>query len=209
MSPSPLDLVVLVPGKDDKAVLETLLIKRYKSLSIRKIDAKVITSPQRDPGCFHSAAAMLDGFQSECAHALVIFDYEGCGQEHMLRPDQVESTVRTNLALSGWDDRANVVVIEPELEIWMWSLSPSVDDVFGWSGKNPGLRQWMQQQGFIGSNDVKPRRPKEAMELALKVSRVRKSSANFIKLSERISLGRCVDPSFRKLVSILQDWFCE
>lgn len=201
------DLAVLVPGQDDRAVLETLITKRHASLNIRRIDVEFIVSPQRDPGCFHSAASLLDMFQNSCRHALVVFDYEGCGQEHKLKPHEVESSVKKSLAISGWTDRAEVVVIKPELEAWVWSLSPSVDDVLGWTGRSPSLRDWMKNKGLLTQDNNKPDRPKEAMEMALKTSGVRRSSANFRKLAEHVGLNKCSDPSFGRLRSILQAWF--
>jgi hypothetical protein len=201
-----LELVVLVPGKDDEEALIGLLATRCQSLRIRPPRFKVLRHPRRDAGCFREAERLLRPFLAQAEHALVMFDYEGCGQESR-SPDWVSSEVRERLQRSGWDDRAEVVVVVPELEAWVWSDSPRVDDVLGWHGREPCLRSWLQQQGLWQPDVPKPSRPKEAVERALEVVRLQRSSATYRQLAESVSLQRCQDTSFRRLVEVLRQWF--
>jgi hypothetical protein len=137
---------------------------------------------------------------------LVVLDHEGSGQEN-LAPDEVATNLRDRLGRMGWDDRAEAVVIVPELEAWVWSESPVVDEVMGWRGSQPTLREWLRLSALLGPAEVKPRRPKEAMEAALRAKRVQRSSALYRTLAEKVSLGRCEDPSFLRLKEILLRWF--
>jgi hypothetical protein len=54
---------------------------------------------------------------------------------------------------------------------------------------------------------VKPARPKEAVEGALRIVKKPISSSIYAELVRRVSLEHCVDPAFMKLKSNLQGWF--
>ena len=78
--------------------------------------------------------------------------------------------------------------MEPELEAWVWSRSPCVDDVAGWSGRTPSLRDWLASEGWLHEGDSKPARPKEAFRSALRVARVARSASLYQQIAERVSL---------------------
>lgn len=46
--------------------------------------------------------------------------------------------------------------------------SPEVDKVLGWSGRLPGLRDWLAQEAWMDAGASKPARPKEALQAALR-----------------------------------------
>jgi hypothetical protein len=119
----------------------------------------------------------------------------------------LEADVEQRLATNGWADRARAIVIDPELESWVWSKSPEVDKALGWAGHVPALRPWLTQNGWLHESEAKPARPKEAMDAALRVVRRPRSSAIFRELAERVSFRRCTDAAFGKLITTLQTWF--
>jgi hypothetical protein len=119
----------------------------------------------------------------------------------------LEAQVEDRLSHSGWIDRAAAIVINPELEIWVWSDSPHVDSVLGWSARQPDLRSWLVAEGFAEGPQSKPQRPKDAFERALRLAQKAKSSSLYRRLAERVSLGRCSDPAFLKFKSTLRTWF--
>lgn len=201
-----LDLVVLVPGKNEQAIFDTLLSARVDSLGIRPIRHKTLVHPRRDPGCCGQARYLLKPFVRAADRALVVFDRHGCGQDKSSVED-IECEVRQQLASGGWLDRAEVVVIDPELESWVWSDSPEVDAALGWSGKVPSLRNWLVAERLWEHNTPKPADPKRALELALKRMRVIRSSAIYGELAREVSFHRCKDAAFNKLRIILQTWF--
>ncbi|MFH0983473.1 MAG: hypothetical protein V2A79_18295 [Planctomycetota bacterium] len=136
----------------------------------------------------------------------MIFDRQGCGQE--VRPaDDLARDLKERLARAGWQDRAEAVVIDPELENWVWSDSPEVDSALGWQGRDPSLREWLRQKELWPPGAQKPTAPKEAVESALREVRCPRSSAIYGKLAEQVSLERCTDRSFVKLKEILRSWF--
>jgi hypothetical protein len=144
----------------------------------------------------------LRPFANSHQYALVLFDREGCGRGQLPR-EEIEREVEDRLSRNGWGDRAAVVVLDPEVEIWVWSDSPHVDKILGWEGKQPGLRTWLQTQNFLASDQLKPERPKEAMQTALRKAGKSRSSALYFQLAEQISFNRCIDPAFIKLKSYI------
>jgi hypothetical protein len=199
------DLVVLTADKNMKYALEGLL-GRSHALAIRPISVEFYIHPERDPGCLLHSDDFLRPFANRFAHAMVLLDHEGCGKEELTR-DKLEQQLAATLCRSGWVDRAEVIVIDPELERWVFSDSPEVDTALGWSGKYPPLRTWLAANGHLAVGENKPARPKEAMEAALRHVRMPRSSSIYGHLAQNVGIGRCTDRSFEKLKTILQTWF--
>ena len=202
----PLDLVILVPGKDDRETLDGLLKSRRESLGIRPVKYELLVHQHRDPGCFHEAPNVLQPFQRRARNALVMFDHEGSGLEERSR-DDVIADLKGRISASGWGDRGEVILLEPELEIWVWSDSPNVDAVLGWTGHMPRLRDWMSEKGLWQTGEPKPKRPKESLIAALREVRMRRSSAIYRRLAEGVGLERCQDDEFQRLRILLRGWF--
>ncbi|MBW2021154.1 MAG: hypothetical protein JRI65_14345 [Deltaproteobacteria bacterium] len=201
-----LDLVILVPGKDERETFDALLSSRRESIGIRKINYEILVHPRRDPGCFHEAHDVLQPYIALARYALVVFDHEGSGREED-SPQDLTENLRKRLAASGWEDRVEVLLLEPELENWVWSDSPHVDEVTGWQGQNPPLREWIRGKGWWPSTAAKPERPKEVFEEALRQVKMRRSSAIYRQLAERVSLERCSDGGFLYFKALMQHWF--
>jgi hypothetical protein len=198
------DLVVLCADKKIEASIAGLL-HRPEALGIGRVEFEIKVHPQRDPGCFHQAAPFLRTLRPSFMHALVIFDraWEGA------QPQEArEMTSMVQQALEpDWGDSAGVVVIDPELEVWVWSDSPHVEDVLGWRGRGPALRAWLATNGLWGGDGPKPEDPKLAVERVVREARVRWTAAACRKLAETVSVDRCSDESFRRLRNLLSRWF--
>jgi hypothetical protein len=199
------DLIVLAADGQTEFAIHGLL-GRGQSIGFQNFSFDIHVHPERDPGCLVRGHDFLRPFCRQYRHAIMIFDREGSGKDECSRAE-LEAEVEQRLRLSGWQDRAAAVVIDPELEIWVWSDSPVVDDVLGWSGRTPRLGQWLQIEGYFQRDQRKPNRPKEAMERAMRIVRRSRSSAIFRELAERVSVNRCLDPAFLKLKTVLQTWF--
>lgn len=197
------DLVVLVADKNIEHVFKGLL-DRHHALAIRSISRTILVHMHHDPGCLQ-AAEFLRSRQGISTHALVVFDREGSGAE--ASRVEIEAQVETDLSKTGWGDRAAVIVLDPEIECWVWSPSPHVDEALGWKGRKPPLREWLKQQGHLAESQQKPSRPKEALEAATRAARVARSSSIYEKIAKQVSFGTCQDPSFLKLRQVLSRWF--
>ena len=200
------DLVVLVPDKNMEASVRALLSSRPEALGIRRLRFDVYVHIERDPGCLLRGHDFLRPMVRQCARGLVLFDRIGSGQEGKSR-QELEGSVTEQLSLSGWGDRAVAVVLDPELEAWIWSDSPHVDRSLGWEGQQPSVRGWLQGQGMWQEGADKPLDPKAALEKALRHVRKRRSSAIYEQLAENVGLKRCADPAFLRFRRILADWF--
>lgn len=203
------DLIVLVADKSMESAIEGAL-SRQKALGIRSICYEIKRHSQKDCGCRTNGAEFLSIFAKQYEHALLIFDYEGCGAETKPILD-LESELRSELNLRGWADRADVVIINPELETWVWSDSPWVDEVLGWKGRVPTLRQWLRQHypEYWPESSAKPLRPKEAFEVSLREVKKIPSASLFKRLAEKVSFDNCTDTAFLKFKTTMQQWFGE
>lgn len=182
------------------------LLGRPRALGIRRVGADFLVHPRHDPGCAREAHQLLRPLAGRYRHALVVFDLEGSGREPQGR-GALEVEVRAALAANGWQDRAEAIVIEPELEIWVFAESPHVEACLGWRRTTGSLRRWLERQGWWSGDRPKPEHPRAALEQALReVSRPR-SSALYECLGRRVGLKRCGDEAFRKLIETLRLWF--
>ena len=200
------DLVVLVADKNMEYALRGLLEDRTPALGIRQLTYDIYSHPRHDPGCLNEAHEYLGGLLHQYRHALVLFDKEGCGQEHQ-NAQMLEKEVNSRLSGSGWDEYAAVIVLDPELEVWVWSESPHVAQCLGWAGNEPSLGEWLVSEGWLPEGEHKPPRPKEALEAALRESRRPRSSAIYQYLARRVSLAGHTERAFVCLVKTLQRWF--
>lgn len=199
------DLVALVADKNMEYAIKGLL-ERPQDLVIRPIAWDVFVHPHRDPGCLNEAHDFLRPLAREYEYAMVLFDYQGCGREDE-PPDKLAARVRGNLARNGWANRAEVVVLVPELEIWVWSNSPYVDFCLGWADQRPTLRVWLAKNGHWPADTPKPRDPKVAMETALRHVRQPRSSAIYLELARHASLQGHTEPAFAHFSQTLRGWF--
>ncbi len=199
------DLVVLVADKNMEQTVKGLL-GRSRSLGIRPLEYDTFVHPRRDPGCLNEAHDFLRPFARSYGYALVMFDREGCGREQVEARTLAEE-VKARLADNSWPDRAEVVVLDPELEVWVWSASPHVAACLGWADCQPSLRAWLAEEGHWPPETPKPPRPKEAMEAALRQVRKPRSSAIYLELAQTVSLQGHTEPAFLRFAGALQRWF--
>ncbi|NJP06475.1 MAG: hypothetical protein HC837_13040 [Chloroflexaceae bacterium] len=205
MQSSHRDLLILAADKDTEYTLKGLL-PRHQALGIRPITYGMYVHPEHDPGCFSRGHDFLRPFIQQYHYALVMLDREGCGHESQSR-EQLEQEVEHRLSQSGWHERSVAIVLDPELEIWVWSDSSHVERVLGWEGRKPDLRTWLVEDSLIRSEQSKPDYPKPALEKALRIARKPRSSSLYTELAKQVSFRRCVDPAFLKLWQTLQTWF--
>jgi hypothetical protein len=197
------DLICLVPDKNMEAAVSELL-KRHAALKIRPLRAEVVVHPRRDPGVFREGVEFMRPLRDKYQHGLLLLDaaWEGA-------PPNAQAALDSELAEARLDDWARAIVIAPELEVWVWSDSPHVDEALGWSGRGPALRSWLTQNGLWEAEVPKPRDPKTAVECALWQVRKPRSSAIYRTLAQTVSVDRCQDSAFLRLRETLQNWFGE
>ena len=159
--------------------------------------------PRHDPGVFHEAGDFLSIFVQRYQHALVVIDAEWSGSP--ASAEEIEAKIQNDLNRNGWEGRSAVIVIDPELEIWVWSTSPHVPRLFETDWET--IKDLGHRTGHWQAGETKPSRPKEFLEEVLRRTRKRRSAALYQQLAEQVSLDTCQDDSFRRFREILQAWF--
>ncbi len=197
--------MVLVADRDMEHALKGLF-SRPEALGIRPIEADIFTHPQHDPACAVRGVEFLSNLSDRYDYGLLVFDHEGSGREQKT-PQDLQDSLNQEFARSAWRARARAIVLYPELESWVWSDSPHVDDVVGWKDRCPPLRRWLIVQGWLENGEAKPARPKEAFQAALRHARTPRSSSLYQQIAEKVSLRQCTDRSFLEFRSIMQEWF--
>jgi len=201
------DLIILSADTSMKLVIEAIL-DRHKALGIREIPRSqrdVRAEIKRDPSVYLSGHEFLRTQARLYRYGILICDRHGSGQHRQSRIE-MEAEMEGNLARSGWINRSAAIVIEPELEVWTWNGSPHVTRALGWEGE-ANMNAWLVEQGFLLDENGKPDKPQDAMERALRLKNIPKSSSIFVQIAQNVSLGKCVDPAFVKLRRKLIEWF--
>lgn len=198
------DLVVLAADVGIEAALRGLL-DRPKAIGMRTVSYDTRVHPRRDPGCLRGAHEFLSPLRGLYRQALVVFDRAGSGSADSALA--MEGRVRGLLHASGWQSRADALVIDPELEVWVWSDSPKVDEALHWVGRKPSLRAWLRSRGHWPQGQPKPTAPKDAVLTALREVGIPRSSSIYRRLASSVSVERCADPAFGRLRTCLRGWF--
>lgn len=201
---SPKDLFVLAADLELANALEGLL-SRSKDLGIRDVEFDIERHPNRDSGCRSDAVEYLRPYHGRYRYALVVFDHHGCGS--LQAREQIQKTLEQQLSRNGWENGAKVIVIEPELEVWVWSNSPAVSRVLGWGDRYGDLRKWLSERRLWPPGESKPTQPKKAMREAMRHGKVQRSARRFSELAGVVDLDGCKDPAFNELTTTLLKWF--
>ena len=136
----------------------------------------------------------------------MLFDKAGSGDEGAER-QRIQNAVEEDLCRNGWENRSKAIVIEPELETWVWSASPNVGRVLGWSEGTGALRDWLSEQQLWPEDEAKPPDPKSALRRAMRAKKRHPTAATFMTLAREVGLGACKDPAFREMRETLRGWF--
>lgn len=200
-----IDLVCLVADKSMEAAVDAIL-RRPQALGIRQIGFETVVHPQRDPGCFHAAPDLLLGYRDQAGHALVMLDRAWDGAPAGTGVE-LEKRLEESLRASGLGEWARAVVIDPELEVWVFSDSPHVASTLGCQSDMAALRDDLETRNLWPRAQAKPPDPKTAVEWALRRAKTPRSSSLFRELARTVSLDRCQDRAFMRFKEALGDWF--
>lgn len=165
-----------------------------------------VASGKSDPGLYNQCNELLRPFSGSYRHAVVVIDEEWSGSPGA---EAIEARLDAHLSETGWAPPNGLsLVVRPEVDVWLWSDSPHSATAMGWRSWDE-LRPALQGQGWMKEGDVKPERPKEAAEWAVRngITKVKRSSSLYRKVAEKVSIRRCADPSVERLLEALRRWF--
>ena len=183
-----------------------LLTQRQAALGIRSIEFTITRHLLRDPGCRRQAVPTARGYVDDHHYALVLFDKEGSGDEGAER-QRIQNAVERDLHRNGWENRSKAIVIEPELEAWVWSGSANLGKVLGWNEGTGALQEWLRERHLWPAGESKPPDPKTALRQAMRAKNRRPTAATFKTLAQKVGLRTCEDPAFREVCETLTGWF--
>ena len=199
-----MDLVCVVADKQIRAALSGLL-ERPRALGIRPITKEILLHPEHDSGCFRRPAEILRGYRLAAEHALIVLDHAWDGVPASSGVD-LETLIDEKFRSAGMAGWAAPVVIDPELEAWVFGASPRVAEVLGWTGPT-SLRETLERQGFWEPDALKPDDPKAALEHVLRRTGKSRSASLFRRLAQRAGTRSCRDRAFVRLRKLLRSWF--
>lgn len=157
-----------------------------------------------DPGVYNRAHEILRSYQTKYRYAVIVLDNKWDGSPGVTR---IRQHIGDNMCRNGWSaERFSVIVIDPELEIWIWQNSPHIAPACGFT-EFAQLQGWLHERGMWPIGAQKPVQPKKAIEDALRRMRQPRSSAIYRRITSQVSVRRCTDPAFDELRKTLQKWF--
>lgn len=132
------DLILLVADKNAQFALRGAL-RRAEALGIRPITIESDVHSGRDGGARKTGHELLALRRHQFRHALLVLDFEGSGTDC---EDPVELETELDRQLKPvWGERAKAIVIEPELDSWVWGSDNAVGEVMDWPS-GTGVRDW-------------------------------------------------------------------
>lgn len=208
-------LCMLVPDGAYELVLPALLTQRAASLGIREVDHEPpIKDPFKDSS--YEAVSLIRPYLRSCSHFLVVRDLHGSGWEEQ-GAEALQAKIMGDLLKNGCpEDRTKVIIVEPEIEIWLRIGSTHMKQLVRQRARANGAEvdmlfdQLVQEKlNAFGGVTVsgKPTDPKKVFEEVLKHYRISRSNVLYEELAKTESLRHCQVSSFLELVTTLQTWF--
>lgn len=160
-----------------------------------------------DGGLWRHAHSNLAPFLGEYRHAVIVLDadFEPHPGVETLRED-----ITNNMRAAGWDeDSFCVVVIDKELEAWLWAPNLNVAQAFGHDDFDK-MRDALAAKNLWNAGAAKPNDLKAARNLASKLGGRKTGGPIFRSVFGSISsraCDRCQEAGFNTLRTALQTWF--
>ena len=207
------DCVFLLADKNMQATFEGFLTRRgfHQSLgcgffSFDPLDDIVVASGDNDPGLYTRGHELLRPYQATHRHAVVVLDAEWDGSPGK---DEIRARLNCEIERTGWvAERFVVIVIDPELENWIWQQSDHVAKGLGFDSLRDLMSDSDLQVAWPEGQD-KPSSPKEILETLLMKKKIPRSSSIYKKITSAVSVRHCRDSAFQQLIEALQRWFPE
>lgn len=205
------DCIFLLADKNMQAAFEGFLGRAGFSQSLGcgafDFDPRhdiVVAAGDNDPGLYTRGHELLRPYQATHRHAVVVLDAEWEGSPGK---DAIAEHLAENLKSTGWAEGAlAVIVIDPELENWIWQQNDHVARGLGFDTSNELMADPDLQKVWPAAQ-TKPSSPKEILETLLKKRRIPRSSAIYKQITSQVSVRRCQDTAFQTMVETLRAWF--
>ncbi len=166
----------------------------------------LFSSATMDPGTYTTGEELMRPFQKTHRHAVLMLDaqWDGSPGAAAIRTD-----LSNRILVTGWPaDAFKVIVIEPELEAWIWQRNQRLATALKFGSVAEMVKAVHDAKVDWPNGQAKPSRPKEALEaVATRKRKIGYSSALHRAITTTISLAGCRDNAFLELRQTLQRWF--
>lgn len=200
----------LVADKNMEACLQGLFSRAgwHRSIGCAPVDVAEqdvhVAAGHADPGLYAHGGELLRPFRDKYAHMVVMVDAEWQGSPG---PRAIATRLEAHLQSAGWAATHGLaLVLDPEVDTWLWARGDHTARAMGWESWNQ-LHAALTVQKLWPADALKPPRPKEAAEWALRQRRKARSSLVYRRIAESVGLGHCVEPGFASFRKTLKIWF--
>ena len=160
-----------------------------------------------DGGIWKHAGTNLRLFTDKYRFAVIVLDADF---EPHPGADVLQEDIAKAMVEAGWDlERFAVIVIQPELEAWLWAPNLNVAKAFGHADFDV-LRGNLERERLWTAGDPKPHDLKRARDHAARLGGKKTGGPIFKGVFSEISkraCDRCVEPGFIALRAALRKWF--
>jgi len=168
---------------------------------------QVLVAPTKDPGVYQTARELLRPYEQTETHAVVMLDAQWEGS-----PGVSDIRERILAQLKGVWERHEVIVLDPELEVWFWRDVPELGYALNIPEQRGGraVRELLPTTGPASwpTGRSKPTDPKAALEFLRRDRKVRADRSNAVfRRVGALSARGCTDPAYRLLSKTLTTWF--
>ncbi len=199
------DIIILTADNNVKQLLSGLLPRIPLIEKTAEFTYDIEVHPRHDSGIVNESHTFLRPFSDQYKYAIVICDQEGSGRESE-NAEKIEQEIEEKLSENGWGKRGLAIVVHPEIENWVWVNAAQLHNALDWSLPND-IYDWLVKYGWKKAEELKPKRPKEAFESTLKLSKIPRSSSLYKEICSAASYKLCKDRAFLKLRNMLIIWF--
>jgi hypothetical protein len=135
------DLALLVADKNMDFAMRGIL-NRPKALGIRPVTFEIRQHVNRDGGVRTTGPETLALLRKQFHRGIAMLDWEG-SRTKPKSAIELERDLDVRLARS-WGDRAKAIVIEPELDVWIWGSENALIKILEWP-ESQGIREWLAE----------------------------------------------------------------
>ncbi len=166
----------------------------------------LFSSATMDPGTFAKGEELLRPFQATHRRAVLMLDAEWDGSPGAAT---IRDDLTRRIGLTGWlPENFRVIVIDPELEAWIWQRNQRVAKALKFATVPEMVKAVRDAKIDWPDEQAKPSNPKAALEaVATRRRGIGFSSAIHRSVTSSVTLRGCQDGAFLELRQVLQTWF--
>jgi hypothetical protein len=193
----PADLLLIVEGRSDEAVLRTIIEKRTRDLGIREVSLEF----RHRSGAVYTEGIEVAAIERQNFRKVILLWDHVDSRYANTTPQRAQGIVQKELNKRTLRNCSKAIAVNPELEIWLCQDWGAIASVLGVSIIQ--IQQWLGNWGGNVNNS-----PKEALKYLCKQAGRKCDSALYGEIAAQANLNLWQScSSFRSLCRQLRRWF--